>query len=1082
MIKPKLTPIHLLLILALSVPGLARAIDVHDTRMLSQPAIGGGHIAFIYAEDLWVANIDGSQPRRLTVDQGVESSPVISPDGKTIAFSAQYEGNTDVYTIPIEGGVPKRLTWHPGADFVRGFTPDGKSILFISQRLVFTSRYFQLYTVPLTGGPATQLPIPNAYWAGYSPDGKKLAFTPGTDAFRQWKHYRGGQESQIWIFNFADNSTVKIPQPTGGCNDVNPVWLGNTIYFRSDRNGEFNLFAYDVASAQITQVTDFKDFPILNASGADGKIIFEQAGYLHIAEKTAAPKKLTIGVAADLLELRPRFVKGAQYIRTADISPTGTRAVFDFRGDIVTAPADKGDFHNITATTAVHERSATWSPDGRTIAYLSDASGEYKLHIHSLDGKNTVKILPLTGTGFYANLHWSPDGKKISYVDNGRDLFVLDVASGATKKIASDEYYTPGPFRELFGDWSYDSKWIAYTKVTTTQFKRAYLYSIDQDKSFPLTDGLSDVSEPHFDPDGKWIVFLASTDAGPVLNWFDQSNDDARSTSSIYLVTLQAATLSPFAKESDEEKAKDTSTAKPPAAAAAAAAKPAPLTIDWPGIENRIIDVPVGAGNYGNLSVGKEDILYIEYPDDGQGTLHKFNFKKRTESSVMQMDGYILSADQKKMLYKSGPVFGISGAGDKPEPGKGIINVDQIQIKIEPTAEWPEIFDEAWRVNRDYFYDPNMHGVDWPAMKKKYAVFLPDLSCRSDLNSVFQWMFSELRIGHHFITDGGDRKTYLKPVPGGLLGADYSISDNRYRFKKIYGGLNWNPRLRSPLTEPGVNVKTGEYLLAVNGQEVSAAEDIYMYFENTAGKIVELTVGPNPTLAGSRVVKVVPVENEYALRNRDWVEGNLKKVTEATNGKVAYVYVPNTAGLGHEYFKRYFFPQADRKAIIVDERFNGGGQLADYYIDILRRPYQAHWNMRYGRDLKSPSASIQGPKVMLIDENAGSGGDMLPWMFRKFQVGTLVGKRTWGGLVGILGFPEFIDGGTVTAPNVGIWTKDGWPVENIGVEPDIEVEQTPAEVIAGHDPQLEKAIQIALQELEKNPQPDPVRPPYPIKK
>jgi len=1054
-------------------PPVARAIDTKDTRMLSQPAIGGDHIAFIYAEDLWVANADGTAPRRLTVDEGVESNPVFSPDGKFIAFSAQYDGNIDVFIIPVEGGIPRRLTWHPGADIVRGFTRDGKSVLFSSQRTVFTARYAQLFTVSVKGGPATRLEIPNANFADYSPDGKQMAYTPLGDAFKQWKHYRGGSIANIWLFSFGSNAAARVPQPEGGCNDTGPIWMDNKVYFRSDRNGEFNLFSYDIASKEIRQLTAFKDFPILNASGGNGKIIFEQAGYLHIWEPgAAAPKKLTIGIAADLLELRPRFVKGARYIRSADISPSGSRAVFDFRGDILTVPAEKGDYRNLTLTTGAHEKYPSWSPDGRSIAYFSDASGEYQLYIRPQDGKGDPKIIKLTGTGFYAYPKWSPDSKKICYTDNGRDLYVIDLATSAIKKIVSDDFYTPGAFREIFSDWSYDSRWIAYTKVTETQFRRVFLYSLDQDRSSPLTDGLSNASEPKFDPSGKYVYFFSSTDAGPVVNWFDQSNADMRQTNSIYLVTLQNSTISPFAKESDEER-KDT---------AAAAKRPELLSIDWEGIQNRIVDLPIKAGNYGRLGVSKDDLLYMEYPDgNGPGSLHKYNFKKRSDSEVMDLDAYLLSADGKKLLYTKGGNWGIVNAGDKPEPGKGLLNVADIQVKIDPAAEWPQIFDEAWRINRDYFYDPGMHGVNWEAMKKKYAAFLPDLACRNDLNFLIQWMCSELSVGHHRLTDGGDRLAHPLPVPGGLLGADYEIADNRYRLKKIYGGLNWNPNLRSPLTEPGVNAKEGDYILAVNGHELTAAEDIYQYFENTAGKIVELTLNARPDHNGARTVKVVPVENEYALRNRDWVEGNLRKVNEATKGQVAYVYVPNTAGLGHDYFKRYFYPQANKKAVIVDERFNGGGQLADYYIDLLQKPYQAYWNMRYGKDLKSPSASIQGPKVMIIDETAGSGGDMLPWMFRKFKVGTLVGKRTWGGLVGILGFPEFIDGGGVTAPNVGIWTKEGFVVENVGVAPDVEVEQIPSEVIKGNDPQLQKAIEIALKELEKNPQTDPVRPPYPVK-
>ncbi len=1073
------------------LPIVASAIDPQDTRMLAQPALSKNHIAFIYAEDLWVANADGSGPRRLTVDEGIESAPMFSPDGQTLVFSAQYDGNTDVFNIPVNGGIPKRLTWHPGVDQARGFTNDGSSVYFTSQREVFTNRYAQLFTVGLNGGLPTRLKIPNATHAVYSPDGKSMAYNPLSDAFKQWKNYRGGTESNIWIFSFADDGVTKIPQPKGGSNDAGPMWIGNTIYFRSDRDGEFNLYAYDVSSKNVKALTSFKDFPVINASAGNGKIIFEQAGYLHVFDPaTVKSNKLKVGIAADLLELRPRFVKGASYVRSADISSSGMRAVFDFRGDIITVPADKGDARNLTESTSAHEKFPAWSPDGRSVAYFSDASGEYQLHVKSQDGKGDARPFKLNGTGFYAFAKWSPDSKKISYVDNGRNLYVLDLASGKSQKVDADELYVPGPFRDMLGDWSADSKWIAYTKVTDTQFKRIYLYSVDQQKSFALTDGMSDASEPKFDRDNKFIYFFASTNAGPVINWFDQSNNDMRSTSSLYLATLQKETVSPFAKESDEEKPKaelaepaKSATAKKKSDDEPAEKKPAPLRIDWEGIENRIIDLPLAAGNVGNLAVDdKGNILYIAFDADfNSGKLHRYDMKKRKDAEVLDMDAFMLSADGKKMLYTTNSAWFISNSGEKPEAGKGMLAVGDIQVKIDPAAEWPHIFNEAWRVNRDYFYDPGMHGADWAAMKKKYEVFLPDLASRSDLNTLIQWMSSELAVGHHRISGAGDRLNNPDRVPGGLLGADFTQANGRYQIKKIYGGLNWNPTLRSPLTEPGVNARVGEYLLAVNGRDVKASDNLYEHFENTANKIVEITLGPNADTKGSRVVKVVPVENEYALRNRDWVEGNLKKVDAATNGQVAYVYVPNTAGLGHEYFKRYFYPQANKKAIIIDERFNGGGQLADYYIDLLQKPYQAHWNLRYGKDLKSPSASIQGPKVMIIDETAGSGGDMLPWMFRKFNVGTLVGKRTWGGLVGILGFPEFIDGGSVTAPNLAIWTKDGFIVENVGVAPDVEVEQWPAEVIKGNDPQLEKAIEIALKELQKNPQVEPVRPAYPVR-
>ncbi|GHN02202.1 tricorn protease [Cytophagales bacterium WSM2-2] len=1065
------------------------AIDPKDTRMLNQPAVSASNVAFIYAEDLWVANLDGSQPRRITADEGVESNPVFSPDGKWIAFSAQYDGNTDVFIIPVEGGIPTRLTWHPGADLVRGFTPDGKSVIFASQRQVFTNRYHQLFTVPVTGGFPTQIEIPNAWNGNYSPDGKLIAYTPIAPRYTQWKHYRGGTISTIWIFSVGDKSAVKIPQPKDGCNDSDPVWIGNTVYFRSDRGGEFNLYSYDINSKAVTQITKFNDFPVLAIGVGGGHIIMEQSGYVHVWDPGAsASKKLTIGIAADLLELRPRFVKGGNYIRSYSISPSGARAVLDFRGEIVTVPAEKGDARNITQTTGAHEKFPAWSPDGKSIAYFSDASGEYELHIKSQDGKSDARSIRLTGAGFYAFPHWSPDSKKIAFVDNSRSLYVVDVTTGVSSKIESDELYTPGIFRELFGSWSADSKWIAFDKVTETNFKRVYLYSIDQNKSFAVTDGLSDASEAKIDPNGKYLYFFASTDAGPVVNWFDQSNNDMRQTNSIYLVTLQKSTVSPLAKESDEETVKAEKTEQPTAEKPKTdtkepeAKKSDALRVDWDGIDTRIIDLPIKGGSYSQLGVAKEgEIFYVENMPDGNGKLHKYDLKKRKDSEVMDLNGYVISADGKKMMYRKGAAFGITNTGEKPEAGKGVLNVADIQVKIDPATEWPQTLSEAWRVNRDYFYDPGMHGADWPAMKKKYEQFLPHLSCRGDLNSLIQWMCSELAVGHHRLGGLGERLNVPEQINGGLLGADYSIANNRYQIKKIYGGLNWNPEMRSPLTEPGVNAQVGDYILAVNGKDVTAAQNLYSFFENTAGKIVELTLSSSPAYAGSRVVKVVPIGNEGALRNRDWVEGNLKKVTEATKGQVAYVYVPNTAAQGHEYFKRYFYPQANRKAVIIDERFNGGGQIANYYIDLLQQPYHAHWNTRYGKDFKTPNASIQGPKVMLIDETAGSGGDMLPWMFRKFKVGTLVGKRTWGGLVGVLGFPEFIDGASVTAPNLAIWTKDGFIVENVGVPPDIEIEQMPADVIKGIDPQLQKAIEVALDELKKNPPEEQKRPAYPVK-
>jgi tricorn protease len=1057
------------------------AQNTTDTRLLWQPTISKNAVAFIYAEDLWVANLDGSYPRRITVSEGSESNPVFSPDGSMIAFTGQYDGNTDVFIVPATGGVPKRLTWHPGADLVRDFSPDGKKILFASQRNSFTNRYYQFFTVDIASGAEQQLDIPNGFWASYSPDGNSIAYTTIPDRFEQWKNYRGGTASRIWLYDTKSHNVTEIPKPKGGGNDTKPVWKGNKVYFRSDRNGEFNLFSYDVSSKSVTQLTKFDDFPVSSLEGTADGIVFSQAGYLHVYNaSTNNAAKIKIGIAADLLDQRERYVKGDQYIRSGDISPSGARVVMDYRGDILTLPAQKGDVFNLTNTPGAHEKEPSWSPNGKYIAYFSDASGEYELHIKSQDGNGQPQAIKPNGSGFYANIHWSPDSKKIAFVDNGRRLYVADIAPGKVTKIAEDVNYAPGAFRDLFGSWSSDASYVAYTTITETNFERAWVYSFNEAKSYPLTDALSNVTEPVFDPSGKYIYLLASTDAGPVVNWFDQSSNDMEETNSIYLVTLQKQLISPFAKENETEQVADTGSTKAPYKADSSRGK---VRIDWDGIQNRIVPLPLPRGQYRSLAVVKEgELFYLsESPHNaGPTMLNLYSLKKRKEESIMPADGYMIAAKGEKTLFNTKGKWGIAPTGQKPTP-ESMINTSSIRVKVSPKEEWKNIFNEAWRVNRDFFYDPNMHGVNWAAMKKKYEALLPDVASTNDLYRVMQWMFREVSVGHHRFDATGDRRSNPDFVPGGLLGADYETSNNRYRIKKIYGGLNWTPDLRSPLTEPGVNVEVGDYILKVNGADVTADKNFYSYFENTADKIVTLTVASSADGANTRTVKVVPVANEGALRNRDWVEGNMRKVAEATNGQVAYVYVPNTGAAGHEYFKRYFFPQSNKAAIIVDERFNGGGQLADYYIDLLKRPVQSYWRYRYGKDQKAPNASIQGPKVMLIDETAGSGGDYLPYLFRQAKLGTLVGKTTWGGLVGVLGYPELIDGGVVTAPNLAFFDENGFGIENVGTPPDVEVEQWPSQVINGHDPQLEKAIQIVMEELKKNPPKKAPSPQFPNK-
>ena len=1073
----------------LAAATVAARVNTTDTRLLSQPAISASHVAFVYAGDLWSAKIDGTDVRRLTSDDGVETSPAFSPDGSLIAFSAQYEGNTDVYVVPTTGGRPARLTWHPGADIVQSFTPDGKSVLFASARNTFTGRYRQLFTVPVGGGMAEQLPIPNAHVATYSPDGRRMAYNPIGPRFEQWKWYRGGTVSTITLYTTGSHATEKIPQPATRANDADPMWIGETVYFRSDRNGEFNVFSYNTKTKDIRQLTTHADFPVLSAKAGAGRVIYEQAGYLHVLDPaTGTSRKLVLGVASDLAQTRPRFARGGRWIRSATLSPSGARAAFEFRGEVVTVPAEKGDMRNLTGTTASHERTPVWSPDGTKIAFFSDETGEYQLYVRGQDGKAPPQIVKVEGHGFYDDPVWSPDSQKLSYTDNSQSIYWVDLKSGKSALVASQQTYSPAS--QVRHVWSPDSKWIAYTIGLKPLIMAVSAYSIEQARSFPITDGLAEVTEPIFDKNGKYLYFFGSTDAGPLLDWFSMSNADMRQTRNVYLVVLRKDLPSPLAKESDEEKAmpakkpesKDQPTQKdqPPQKEGEQKPEPPPanFAIEFDDIQYRILDMPIPAGDIFNLQAGTAGQLYFLRRADGKTTLQRFDLERRKADTLVEATNYVVSADGKKLLYAQQNSWFIVSTQARIEAGAGKLATDTIDVRVDPRAEWKQIFNEAWRINRDYFYDPTMHGVDWAAKREKYARLLDDVATRDDLNRVMQWMSSELSVGHHNV-GGGDSGSDPRTVPGGLLGADYAIENGRYRFKKVYGGLNWTPQLRAPLTEPGVNVRAGEYLIAVNGVDIRPPASVYAPFENTSGKIVEITVAASADGAGARTVQVVPIASESALRNRDWVEGNLRKVDRATAGRVAYVYVPNTTNAGHTYFKRYFYPQAHKDAIIIDERFNGGGQVADYYIDILNRPFVSYWAMRYGADLKTPMASIQGPKAMLIDETAGSGGDLLPWMFKKFKMGPTIGKRTWGGLVGILGFPVLMDGGGITAPNLAIWTEDGgWVVENEGVPPDIEVEQTPADVIAGRDPQLDKAIAVVMEELKRKPVTTPKRPPY----
>jgi tricorn protease len=1077
------------------------APDTADTRLLHSPAVSREQVAFVYSGDIWVCDLDGRNARRLTSHPRSESGPVFSPDGQTLAYSGQYEApapgpglvGANVYTVPVAGGEPRRLTWHPGWDVVRGWTPDGRAVLFGSWREVHTLVHQHLFTVPAGGGFPSRLPVPNAHEASYSPDGTHIAYCPDYDPTYTRKNYRGGTHARIWVLRLKDLAVEQVPQPDGRCNDLSPRWMGDTIYFRSDRNGEFNLFAYDPKSKAVRQLTHFDDFPVLGLGAGGGNVVFEQAGYLHRFDVAAGKsQRLKVGVAAELPEARARVEKGKgnRHVRGASPAPDGSRVALEFRGEIITVPAEKGVVRNLTETPGAHERSPAWSPDGQSVAYFSDETGEYQLYVRPADGKGEARAYKLTGAGYYEAPAWSPDGKKIAYVDNSWTLYWLDLGTGAVKKVAAEPMYAMAPGRSRWATWSPDSNWIAYQLSNLSAYRVIYLYSLATGESRAVTDGMSDASEPAFDASGKYLYFFASTDAGPVNHSFNLSALDMRATRRLYLAVLRDDTPSPFLPETGDEKEK----AGKPGDKPAEAGKPQAVRIDFEGLGRRLAVFPLPAGDYQQLWAGEAgQVFYLAQPPTLPGqsgppsaALMRYDVTKRKGDALLSGVGrYVPTADRKKAFVFLPPdTLSVVDLAPGADANKGKLNMEAVEVRVEPRAEWRQMFDEAWRINRDYFYDPKMQGADWPAMKKKYEAFLPHLTSPADLQRVISWMLSELSVSHSGVrlAEPSDEP---KTVPGGLLGADYEVADGRYRFKKVYGGEPWWPDARAPLGAPGADVKAGEYLLAVRGKDLKPPASVYEAFEATGGKGVEITVGPNADGTGARTITVVPLPtmmDELMLRHLDWVEGNRKKVDRATGGRVAYVYLPDTSRAGHDYFRRYFYAQLDKDAVILDERNNSGGAWADYYLDHLRKPFSSYWALRYGADFRSPSAALLGPKVMLINEPAGSGGDGLPWMFRQSKLGPLVGKRTWGGEIGTTGYPALMDGGRVSAPSFALWSPgEGWVVENEGVPPDVEVEQWPADVQAGRDPQLEKAIEIILKELEKNPPAKPARPPYPVR-
>ncbi|HJS91669.1 MAG TPA: PDZ domain-containing protein [Steroidobacteraceae bacterium] len=1076
--------------LALSLAfAFSSAAGAADRLLLNYPALSKTQIVFEYGGELWSVPRSGGEAHVLASGIDLLTDPVFSPDGSLVAFSGTYEKNTDVYVVPASGGQPRRLTYHPDPDVAVGFTPDGKNVLFRSHRYSFSDPN-QLFTVPVSGGFPAALPLPGAETGSYSADGSHIAYVPGFQWEEYWKGYKGGQHTQIWIARLSDSSVVRIPNLNANEND--PMWVGRRIYFLSDRDGPITLYAYDVDSGQVKRLIDNTGFDITSASAGPGGIVYSQFGELHIydfATGTTHPVRVT--VAGDLPQRRPYFADVADNIVSAALSPKGVRAVFEAHGDILTVPAKHGSVENLTHSPGAMDRDPAWSPDGKSIAYFSDRAGEYDLEFRAQDGTGPVRSIPLgQDDAFYAHLTWSPDSKKVFFEDQKLNLWTVDTAAAHPKavKIATDD---SAELHSFDASWSGDSRWIVYAKVLPNYLHALFVYDLEDGSTHQLTDGTSDCLDPAFDPSGKYLYFTSSTDTGLAYGWLDMSRMERPVTRQVYAATLRPGLPSPLAPRDGFEKSgpADSAKAQKPGAASEKKPKaPAKVSIDFKGLQSRAVPLPIPAANYVDLAsrepgvvlLAKAPLVLMPQDDMGPGgppiSVLRFDLKTRKLESVL--DGIAdaaLAANGEKLLFRRGKDWFISDT--KPHAKPEHLDVGGMRVLVNPQEQWAQMYRDAWRIERAFFYNPTFDGLDIGAAEKEFAHYLPGIASRDDLSFLFREMMSYLSVGHMFIY-GGYEPT-MEEVSVGLLGADYRIENGHYRIVRIYRGGAWNPTLYAPLAQPGLKVKVGDYLLAVNGTALDASVNLYAAFQDLANKTVTLTVGPNPQMQGSHSLIVKTIPKEDGLRNQAWIERNARLVDRLSGGKLGYVYLPDTFWGGYTNFNRYYFSQVDKQGVIIDERFNHGGLISDYIIDSMERRPMAVNVTRWGRMAVVPPEAIFGPKVMVINQFSGSGGDALPWYFKMDHVGQLVGERTWGGLVGIGGYPQLMDGGGITAPRIAVEGLDGtFPVENHGVSPDVTVWQNPALVRQGHDPQLERAVQIAMDELKAHPLPHYQRPPW----
>jgi tricorn protease len=1062
-----------------------------DAGLFRFPDISKDQIVFTYANDLWLVPKEGGTAIKLSSPAGVESFPKFSPDGKSIAFTGNYDGNSDVYVLPTAGGVPVRLTSHGYPDRVVDWTTDGKKVLFASSRESGKARFNQFYTVSAAGGPAEKLPVAYGEFGSYSPDGKELALVFRTQVGRNWKRYRGGWKADIHIFNLQTQSDQNLSQPEEAGSEF-PMWIGNSIYFLSDRGPELrmNLWKYDLTSKKYEQLTKFTDYDVNFPSNGPDDIVFEAGGNLYTYNiSTQKQKEVKINLVTDRAMVKPKIGSAEKVIQYASLSPDGNRVLFQARGDIFSVPAENGFVKDLTRTSGAAERYPMWSPDGKSIAYWSDASGEYELYVMQPDNEGSAKKLTNYGAGYRYDAAWSPDSKKLSFIDKAMRIQVYDLTTGETTTIDKALRWTHGDLEGFSSSWSPDSRWLAYSRDLENSHDAIFIYDHTTKKSKQVTSGFYSCSQPVFDPEGKYLYLLTNQNFNPLYS--DVDNTFAYpNTGGVAAVALKKTTPSLLAPKNDAVAITE-GEVKPDAAtqnkkekkdSAALTKKPdtKSVDIDLEGFEERMSLLPISAGNYRSLEAGKGKIFYLRVPNTGntgaKNSIKYFDIDKREEKTVLDdADFYVMAYNKQKMLVGRQGSFAIINAAEGAKFEKPL-RIAEMQMMVNPVEEWKQIFMDAWRFERDYFYDAKMHGVDWNATKDRYLKMLDGALTREEADFVIGEMIGELNASHTY--HGGGDIEVPKTQNVGYLGVDWNAEGDYYKIKRILHGASWDAEARSPFDMSGVNVKEGDYILAVNGIPLTTATDPFIAFQGLANKTIEITYNTSPSWTGAKTAIVKAMADEYRLRNLAWIEDMRKKVDEETNGDVGYIYVPSTGIDGQNELLRQFSAQWNKKALIIDERFNDGGQIPDRFIEMLNRQPLAFWAVRDGETWSWPPFAHFGPKVMLINGWSGSGGDAFPDFFRKRNLGPLIGQRTWGGLIGISGVPPLIDGGQVTVPTFRMYNPDGtWFKEGHGVDPDIVVPEDLGMMAKGIDPQLQRAITEIKNELKTKAF---TRPPVPV--